>query len=113
MVDSNLHYLIKCKLIKSFWDKLFTFIKTIFGFHFPISPTDIYFGLRNPLNLSTIDSINFIFLTAKTYIWSEKRWGKPCMLTEFLPYLKEKVLIEDSTKLFKSKPFVKELLEQL
>ena len=26
------------------------------------------------------DAVNFLILTAKAFIWREKRWGKPCAM---------------------------------
>ena len=60
-----------------------------------------------------IDSINFIFLAARTFVWREKRLGKPCFLCDFLPYLRELVQLEKATQIFKIKPFLSELFEML
>ena len=52
VVDTNLHFIAQCKLIKPFWDKVICFIKTILEADFPINDKDIYFGIpsRHPNN---------------------------------------------------------------
>ena len=73
IVDTNLHHIVQCKLVKPFWQKIFDFIKTTLRVSFPISDFELFFGIKNELNDMMIDSINFILLTAKVYIWKEKR----------------------------------------
>ena len=113
IVDTNIHYLIQCKLIKPFWDKIFVFMKATLDVSFPISESEIFFGLLNPLDDTVLNSINYILLIAKTFIWKEKRLGKPCTMHDFLIYLREQLLIETSSKLFKTKQFHIQLLEQI
>ena len=113
MVDTNLHFIAQCKLIKPFWDKVISFIKTILETDFPINDKDIYFGIPNPLDISIIDAINYVILNAKVFIWKEKRIGKPCFLVDFLLFFREQVLVEMSTRISKVKPFLSYLLEQL
>ena len=113
VVDTNIHHLIQCKLVQPFWEKIFKYIKDILGISFPISETEAFFGIINDSNDPIIDSINYIFLLAKTFIWKEKRLGKPCTLHEFSIYLHEQLLIEMSSKLFKQKPFYVQLFEQI
>ena len=109
--DTNLHFTVQCKLINDFWVKVCKYIHACLEVNFPISDREKYFGIDNPLGVTTIDSINFILLVARTFIWNEKRWGKPCHLSDFLPYLRDKLDIELSTKQYKIKPFLNELSE--
>ena len=113
IVDTNLHFIAQCKLIKPFWDRVLNFIKTIFEIDFPINDKEIYFGIFNPLDAITINAVNYVIINAKVFIWKEKRIGKPCHLTDFLPFLREQVLVEISTRISKVKPFLSYLLEQL
>ncbi len=106
VVDTNLHHIVQCKLINPFWQKIFNFIKITLGVSFPISDLELFFGIKNHFEDITIDSINFILLTAKVYIWKEKRWGMPCTMCDYLPFLREQLLIENSTQLFKRKMFL-------
>ena len=110
MVDTNVHYTVQCKLIQSFWGKIRNFIKMHLDVDFRQSDSEIFFGISNPLDDAILNSINFINICAKAFIWKEKRWGKPCLMHDFLPYLREQLLIESSSKLFKHKNFVAELL---
>ena len=100
-------------MIQPFWIKIQNFIKNIFEVNFPISDAQKYFGIENPSDDKVIDSINFIILAAKTFVWREKRLGKPCYIYDFLPYLTELLLLDNATQLFKRKPFISDLLEML
>ena len=111
IVDTNLHHIVLCKQIRPFWQKIFDFMKTTLKGSFPITDFELFFGIKNELNDLMIDYINFILLTAKVFIWKEKRWGRPCTMHDFLPFLREQLLIENSTCMFKKKPFCIELLE--
>ena len=113
IVDTNLHFSVQCKLIKPFWDKIKNFIKSVLDIEIPFSEQDIFFGIPNPFDIPEIDIISYVFLVAKTFIWSDKRLGRPCTMHDFIPYLREQVLIETSTKLFKVKPFIVQLSERL
>ena len=112
VVDTNIHYTVNCKLLQPFWQKIGSFIKSTLDVEFPLSESELFFGVSNPLEDITLNSINFIILCAKAFIWNEKRWGKPCYLYDFLPYLREQLLIESSTKMFKTKIFVTDLLSK-
>ena len=111
IVDTNLHYTVQCKLIQPFWEKITLFIKNILNVRFPLTDTEKYFGIPNPQNLEVLDAINYIFLACKVFIWKEKRLGKPCALFDFLPFLREQLLIEAATKTFRKKAFVQELID--
>ena len=67
----------------------------------------------NSLDDVVLNSINYILLIARTFIWTEKRLGKPCAMHDFLIYWREQLLIETSSKLFKIKQFHIQLLEQI
>ena len=111
IVDTNLHYSVTCKLIQPFWGKILNFIKVTLEVSFPISDKEKFFGIENAQNESTIDAINYILLTAKVFIWREKRWGKPCTLHDYLPYLREQILLDAATQTLKKKPFLMDLLD--
>ena len=113
VVDTNLHFIVQCKLIQVFWEKVMKFIESILDIRFPVTDKEIFFGIPNPLDTPDIDMINYIFLIAKTFIWSDKRLGRPCHVHDFILYLREQILIETSSKLFKVKPFLTQLAEQL
>lgn len=110
MVDTNVHYTVQCKLIQSFWGKIHNFIKMHLEVDFRQSDSEIFFGISNPLDDAILNSINFINICAKAFIWKEKRWGTPCLMHDFLPYLREQLLIESSSKLFKHKNFVADFM---
>ena len=78
-----------------------------------MSQTEIFFGIDNPIDTIEIDAMNYIFLVAKTFIWKDKRLGKPCTMHDFLEYLHEQILIETSSKTFKIRPFLIYLSERL
>ena len=71
-IDTNLHYIVGCSLIKPFWEKLLRYLQNILGINFPISEKDRYFGIPNPYNTNGINSINYILLVARTFIWTRK-----------------------------------------
>ena len=71
-----------------------------------MSNKEIFFGIDNPYKIPEIDAINFIILVAKSFIWNEKRLGRPCTLHDFLEYLREQILLETASKLFKKKTFL-------
>ena len=111
-LDTNIHFSVQCELIKPFWGRVFNFIKSSFETDFPISDIELYFGIQNTLSVIVIDCINYILLNAKVFVWKEKRFGKPCNFFDFLPYLRENVLVEMSTKTV-AKPFLTELSNKL
>ena len=86
-------------------------IKVTLEVSFPISDKEKFFGIENVQNEPTIDAINYILLTAKVFIWREKRWGKPCTLHDYLPYLREQILLDAATQTLKKKPFLMDLLD--
>ena len=102
VVDTNLHFIAQCKLIKPFWSKVFSFIKSTLEVSFPVSDYEIYFGIENLFNDNTIDSINYIILVAKVFIWREKRWGRPFPCTTFFPSCANSCLSRMPPKVLKS-----------
>ena len=112
-LDTNLHYLITCPIISLFWNRIKLYISTIFETDLNISNVQNYFGIDNEHSDIVLDSVNFILLVARTWVWTQKRFKLPCRFFDFLPYLKEQVLIENATKTFKRKDFLTELLNML
>ena len=74
---------------------------------------DKFFGIANPLDIIDIDCMNFIFLVVRVFIWKEKRLGKPCAMHDFIPYLCEQLLVDASSNIYRIKPFIKLLSENL
>jgi hypothetical protein len=99
--------------VRTLWDKIIKFIETIFETKFPVSDTEKYFGIQNPLNSNLINIFNYIFLNVRSFIWNDKRLGKPCSVIDFLLYLRGQVQLEMATKLHKTKDFILELYEHL
>ena len=113
MIDTNVHFLIDCNFIRPFWDQVLIFIKNTLETDFPISVKERYFGIFNPLDDNVICSINYMLLVARTFIWIKKRFKKQCHLIDFITYLKEQLMLENATQVFKLRPFVEELLQLL
>ena len=112
-IDNNFHYIVGCKNIKPFWDQLLKQIVILTKVNFPISDIERYFGIKNTLNVDAINSINYILLVARTFIWTMKRHKKTCFIIDFILYLKETLLIENATKTSKIKGFLKDLFDDL
>ena len=109
-IDTNFHYCVTCENIKPFWNRLLNFIRTTLEMDIAINDIECYFGVANHYSDVRLDSINFVLLVARTFIWSRKRYNNPCLFIEFLLYLKETLLIEGATRIFKRKKIVSELI---
>ena len=89
-MDGVKHHLFYCLESKKFWSdlKLWMIANLNFGFEFTVC--EILFGFPNH-SVPDIETLNFLILMGKWYLYNIKSKDKPILFFEFLIILREKL----------------------
>jgi hypothetical protein len=91
--DNLTHFFYSCKGTAMFWTHLMNWLHSNFQTRFPLSKTDIIFGIR-PMSDTLFQSINYLLLHGKWHIYRCKLDNRnPCFL-QFLDEIRHKLVVE-------------------
>ena len=88
--DTIIHYFIGCRGLEQFWESFMVWWKNITDCNIILNEFTVLFGTNIPTREA--EMFNYCMITAKLYIYEQKRQEKAVYFYSFLPYLKNKVI---------------------
>ena len=93
-VDTLGHFFAECVSVNSFWKSLKAWFLRTFEFCINFTPLDILLGIPNYETSIDINTLNFVILFGKFYIYSCKKCVMPIDFYNFLVKLKTRMVVE-------------------